>query len=258
MTLFALLPASSPSRDPATVAFATYSSFHSNQLWVESIAREKVSNANDILRDHLFIHSKNFLKKLPKNLANLIPFFPRFAATGYPYLSFLSRASAIRASFSNLESTLTPARVTHFAKGWVPDPKGRFFLITTSLLALNTLKFFKDMSNEPKWIPKKEARTHVKNQANDFLAVVWRATPYLMIITNIAVTVLRIYQGGSAEWVTLAVTGVTLLPITNLMPESFSVCLSMCGIPIDLAAFWYGDYDMRKSILIGLIFRGIF
>ena len=258
MSLSALPSANSPLRDPSKVVFATRNGFHLNQIWVISIVCEKVSNANDILRDSSFIQGKELLKKLPEDLANLIPLFPWSAATAYPYLFFLSRAFAIPVSFSNLESTLTPARVTHFAKGWIPDPKGRFFLIATSLLALNTLKFFKDMSNEPEWVPRRKARAPVKNQANDFLAVVWRATPYLMIITNIAVTVLQIYQGSSAEWVTLAVTGVTLLSITNLVPQSFNRYLNQCGIPIDLAAFWYGDRYMRGSIIVSWIFRGVF
>jgi|GEM_PF-1643898 len=254
MTL-SLPSVSSPLCDPPTVAFAIHNGFYLNRSWVASIPWDAGRNVTVQIRDFAFNKSKEILKKLPKDLAKELSQVPRRGAILLPYWLFFYRAMDIASSFRNLESALVPTRVTHFAKGWFPNPKRSFFWIATSLFALNAIKFFKERANEPKWIPNISTEIRVKEEANDFLAVVWRATPYLMIITNIAVTVLQIYQGSSAQWVTLAVTGVTLLPITNLVPQSFNEYLTMCGIPIDLAALWYGDSYMRTCIIVGWIFR---
>lgn len=254
MTLFALPSSNSTLWDPSKVSLVAYNAFHANTgraLWIYV---NQTPNPVDRVNQYFLEKCRELPKTIPW-ITNFVQWNANVACNSATVITcwfFFLRIMDASFSFSALESALTPARVTHFEEGWIPNPKGPYFLIAALLVALNATKFLKEMMN------KSDIEEETDSFTDRFLAVVWKATPYLMIITNLVVAALHIYKGHSEYWITLAVTGVTLLPITNLMPKSFNRYLDNAGFPIDAAAFWFGDYYMRRSIIIGAIFRGIF
>jgi hypothetical protein len=258
----ALPSLSSVLQNPSSAVCATRKGYYLNGFWVVETRIDSVPNRHKAVREFISQKATELLQKIPSQLESwglskqeieefLFPLFKKLAYV-YPYWLYFLRAMSISSSFGELENTLTRARMTHLASGWIPNPKESFFLVAAFLVAVNTMHFFKEVGKE-----------QIENQTppsftNRLLAFVWKATPYLIIITNIAITALQIYQGFSMDWLTLVATGVTLLPLTNLMPDSFSVYLYGCTTPIDAAAFWYGDSYARMYIIKGWIFRAIF
>jgi hypothetical protein len=157
-------------------------------------------------------------------------------------------------TLSRAEHKLSPERVTAYAWGLFPDPRGPYFYAALLLAVLNTTK----LSNQS---PPLKANAQVKNPPTQsaptgmdrFLVVVSKATPYLMIITNIAVTIIQIRRGESSAWVTLAFTGITLIDIASWKPKNYMWYVdTVLGYPVAAAAFYYSDNKGRFAIVCSL------
>jgi hypothetical protein len=157
---------------------------------------------------------------------------------------------ALFTTFNQIETTLFPERVTDYAWGFFPDPRGPYFYAALLLAVLNGAKFFNEANNQP---PSEKKSQEQAAQSSPFamkcLVVVSKATPYLMIITNIAVTIIQIQRGDSSAWATLAFTGITLIDIAPLKPKNYAWYRdTVLGYPVTAVAFYYADNEMRWTI----------
>lgn len=119
---------------------------------------------------------------------------------------------------------------------------------TCTLIALNVITLLRHHTNKN--------LSDVKSILDKFLIVVWKATPYVMMITNITLIFIEAHYNPTGALVKLVVTGITLLDLTSRMPQSFSWYLDYgAATPLDLAALYY-DKHHRISILLGFIISG--
>lgn len=143
-------------------------------------------------------------------------------------------------SFNHIEHGLSPERINPYAKNWLPNPRGPYFYAALLLTVLNTAKIFAD--NIPMLSP--------REAIDKFLVGVARVTPYLMIIANIAVTIIQISRGESSAWVTLAVIGITWIDTTSWKPAKYDWYLNtVLGNAVPAGALYYADNELRKSII---------
>jgi hypothetical protein len=154
-------------------------------------------------------------------------------------------------AFSRVEHILSPERVT---AGFFPDSRGPYFYTALLLVVLNTAKFSKDqiVINIRKITGKQVDYPPIMDR---FLVVVSQATPYLMIITNIAMTVIEISSGDSSAWVKLAFTGTSLVNITVGKPKDYTWFLNtVLGCPVAATAFYYADNKHRFVVVCAAVF----
>ncbi|HSW70361.1 MAG TPA: hypothetical protein VLH77_00080 [Gammaproteobacteria bacterium] len=162
-------------------------------------------------------------------------------------------------TFNRIEHALSPERVTAYAKGWFPDPRGPYFYAALLLIVLNAAKVFKEVKNQPPPEEKSQAqlipspKQPVPTGMDKFLVVVSQATPYLMIITNIAVTIIQIHRGDSSARTTLAFTLITLIDITRLKPTEYAWYRDTVLVyPVAAAALYYANNTNRFTIAFTL------
>jgi len=80
----------------------------------------------------------------------------------------------------------------------------------------------------------------------------WRMTPYLVLLTNIALTILELRVNRMKALVSLTVTVVTLLDLTSITNQSFNRYLNtVLRLPMDLVALYYGSNKNRFWIMLG-------
>lgn len=85
-----------------------------------------------------------------------------------------------------------------------------------------------------------------------FLAVAWKTTPYLMLLTNIALTIIELRVNRMKAAVSLAVLTVTCLNHVHVLPRSFARYLNPgIRLPMDFIALYYGSNKNRFSIVLG-------
>jgi hypothetical protein len=101
-----------------------------------------------------------------------------------------------------------------------------------------------------------------KSSMDQFLVVVWKSTPYLMLITNIVLIVIDLRYNTVVAAVSLAAVGISLIALTPWKPENFDWDLDInIRIPIDVAMMYYYE-DVRGPILVSLAIdlysRGVF
>lgn len=133
---------------------------------------------------------------------------------------------------------------THFFQ----DYRTAILAGTCTLIALNVITLLRHHTNK--------SLSDVKSIVDKFLIVIWTATPYVMMITNITLIFIEAHYNPAGALVKLAVTGITLLDLTPWMPQSFSWYLDVgAAIPLDLAALYY-DKNHRFSILLSFVISG--
>jgi hypothetical protein len=165
-------------------------------------------------------------------------------------------------TFNHVEYILSPARVAPYGSGYFPDPRGPYFYAALLLYVLNAAKFIKEYkSNLPSLLEADSqlSKAPVNNSPiptgmDKFLVVVSKATPYLMIITNIAITIIQIRRGDTSAWITLAFTGITLIDITSWKPKEYRWYLNtVLGYPVAAAAIYYANNLFRIKIIFNLV-----
>ncbi|HUD01902.1 MAG TPA: hypothetical protein VMR37_06210 [Rhabdochlamydiaceae bacterium] len=97
--------------------------------------------------------------------------------------------------------------------------------------------------------------SQVHGKKDKFLWVVWRVTPYLMMITNVALLIIEMRTRETKAITALATMGVSLLELTSLMPKSFNWYLAVgILIPVDVVALYYASNMNRFGIIGGWAF----
>jgi hypothetical protein len=96
-------------------------------------------------------------------------------------------------------------------------------------------------------------KTHETTKTSEKLLIrVWRATPYLVLVTNIALTLLEMRHNCMKASVALAVTSITLLDLAKITPKSWGWYINPgLRIPMDLVALYYGSNKNRFYIIVG-------
>lgn len=165
------------------------------------------------------------------------------------------RAYNLFTTFSRVENNLSSERVSN--DGYFPDPRGPYFYVALLLVVLNVAKSIKSTKAQlkeeerakqnPDTVPLKQPVPTVMDQ---FLVVVSQATPYLMIITNIAVNSIQIQRGESSAWIELAFTGITLIDSTSWKSENYAWYRdTVLGYPVAAAVFYYANNRLRFNII---------
>ncbi len=123
-----------------------------------------------------------------------------------------------------------------------------------AFMALNATAMYRGMT-----------RTHLndaKSNMDKFLVVVWKATPYLMLITNIALIVIDLRRNTVIAAVSLVTVGVSLIDLTSWKPENFDWDLDInIRIPVDIATMYYYEklrVPILASLAIDLYSLGVF
>ncbi len=145
------------------------------------------------------------------------------------------------ATFNDVKQTLSPERVTSYGGNYVP----------LVFIALNAAKVFKDYSSVPvkdNSLPTQPAKEGILGTV---LVVVWKATPYLMIMTNIAMTIIQVQRGDSTACITLAFAGITLIDLANLRRSTRNLWYRNVVLEGSVAAvaFYYSNNTNRLNII---------
>lgn len=145
------------------------------------------------------------------------------------------------ATFNDVKQTLSPERVTSYGGNYVP----------LVFIALNAAKVFKDYSSVPvkdNPLPTQPAKEGIMDKV---LVTIWKATPYLMIMTNIAMTSIQIQKGDSTACVTLAFAGITLIDLTNLRMSTHYLWYRNVVLEGSVAAvaLYYSNNTNRLNII---------
>ncbi len=167
------------------------------------------------------------------------------------------------ATFNQIEYTLSPERVTAYGWGYLPDPRGPYFYAALLLVAVTVAKVFKEYElNQPPPLEADDALNRapahhhpapVLTTMDKFIVVASNATPYLMVITNIVVTIIQIRRGNSSAWIKLAFISITLIDITSWKPKYYTWYLNtILGYPVTAAALCYGNDTIRINIIWNL------
>jgi hypothetical protein len=150
--------------------------------------------------------------------------------------------------------------VTTYAWGFFPDPRGPYFYAALLLVILNAAENYAEIVkelNRPSSLEEDSQANPPTESAptgmDKFLVVVSKATPYLMIITNIAVTIIQIRKGETSAWITLAFTGITFIDTTSWKSKEYTWYLNtVLGYPVAAAALYYANNISRLKILFKL------
>jgi hypothetical protein len=210
-------------------ALAAYNGLHLNRIW------------------EIWVKSDNSAAQNPGS--NSYP--PKLVTLFVSYCLFTT--------FNRVEHSLSPERVTPYARGWFPDPRGPYFYAALFLAVLNAAKFYREANNQPP--PEEKSESQAKNPPTEsaptgmdnLLVVASKATPYLMIITNIAVTIIQIRRGNSSAWITLAFTGITFIDTTSWKPNEYRWYLNtVLGYPVAAATIYYAHNIFRLKIIFKL------
>ncbi len=96
--------------------------------------------------------------------------------------------------------------------------------------------------------------SNIRTPLNKFLFITWKITPYLALVTNIALLSLEAKSRPMKTSAALLMTGISLLDLTPWMPRSFGWYMSVgVRLPIDMVAFYYGSNLNRFRIVASLI-----
>jgi len=94
--------------------------------------------------------------------------------------------------------------------------------------------------------------SEVPSTMDKFLVVVWKATPYLMLITNVALIIIDLRNNKVIAMVSLAAVGISLIDLTSWKPKDFAWYLDVgVRVPLDIATMYYHE-NLRVPIIIGL------
>jgi hypothetical protein len=167
-------------------------------------------------------------------------------------------------NFSEFEKSLSSTAPTHFGQDYVPNPLGPYFYGALFFVALSAHKIMTEYEwNKPPELGydlggalarSKTREPYIPSRFDNVVEVAWQVTPYLMVITNIALTAFEIRNGDNKAWIKLFVTGVTLIDISSWKPEGFSWYLTVFArYPIEAAALFYSDNWERFYILLGWV-----
>lgn len=138
------------------------------------------------------------------------------------------------------------SRIGTIRSNFFQDYKAVFIVGTAALIALNAITLLQHLTNKK--------LSDVSLGMNKFLIVVWHITPYLMIVTNIALVMIKATYNSTEAWVTLAVTGMTLLETTSWKPPSFDWYLNTgVAIPLDLLAMHYDPKNLLTRFVMFVI-----
>ena len=84
-----------------------------------------------------------------------------------------------------------------------------------------------------------------------FLVVIWKATPYLMLITNVALIILDLRKNIVIGMVSLATAGISLIDLTHWKPKDFGWYLDVgVRVPLNIATMYYHQ-PLRVPIILG-------
>lgn len=120
--------------------------------------------------------------------------------------------------------------------------EGAFAAATVALVILNGITILADQTNKN--------ISDFPSQLDKFRLTVWKATPYLMLVTNIALLIIDIPQSKDLGLISLATAGITLIDLTSWKPKDFDWYLDVAyRIPLGIAVMYYHE-NARNSVLI--------
>jgi hypothetical protein len=118
-----------------------------------------------------------------------------------------------------------------------------FAVATFTLVVLNGITIFAGETNKNV--------SDFPSQLDQFRLAVWKTTPYLMLVTNIALLIIDIPQSKGLGLISLATAAITLIDLTSWKPEHFDWYLDVgFRVPLGIAVMYYHE-NMRIPILIG-------
>lgn len=127
---------------------------------------------------------------------------------------------------------------------WVAHYKPALALGTYALLGANAYTGRTGVYNQK--------ISHARTYKNKFLITIWKATPYLVLLTNIALTIIELRVNRMKALVGLTVMAATMLNLTHIMPRSYARYLNpVIRFPMDLVALYYGSNKNRFTIVLG-------
>ncbi len=94
--------------------------------------------------------------------------------------------------------------------------------------------------------------SEIPSTIDKFLVVVWKATPYVMLITNVALIILDLRKNIVIGMVSLATAGISLVDLTRWKPKDFDWYLDFgVRVPLNIATMYYHQ-PLRAPIILGL------
>ena len=107
-----------------------------------------------------------------------------------------------------------------------------FFIGTVALIALNAITILRGQADKNV--------SEVPSTMDKFLVIVWKATPYLMLITNVALIILDLRKNIVIGMVSLAAVGISLIDLTRWRPKDFDWYLDVAvRVPLNIATMYY-------------------
>jgi len=153
---------------------------------------------------------------------------------GYAVWITCKLSQSLFTTFNAIEHTLSPARITPID---APNVKGHCYYTALAFVALNGAKAFSDYWSVPvDSLPKEPVKEGIMGQ---LLVVVWKTTPYLMIIANIAMTVIQVQSGNASALVTVAFASITFIDLTVKKSANY---------------LWYRDVVLESSVAIAALY----
>lgn len=94
--------------------------------------------------------------------------------------------------------------------------------------------------------------SQVRSPKDKILITVWKMTPYLVLLTNIVLTMIEFRINRMKALVSLTVMAVTLIDQTRIIPRSFARYIDPgIRLPMDFLALYYGSNKNRFNIVLG-------
>jgi hypothetical protein len=116
------------------------------------------------------------------------------------------------------------------------------FVGTVALITLNAMAILRKLTDKNV--------SDVPSTIDKFLVVVWKATPYLMLVTHVALIILDLRNNIVIGLVSLAAVGISLIDLTRWRPKDFDWYLDVgVRVPLDLATMYYHQ-PLRVPIII--------
>jgi hypothetical protein len=140
----------------------------------------------------------------------------------------------------------TVGKVTKLAQreNWIGQHKQAFLLGIFALMGANGYAAQQELYN------KKFSQT--RSPLDKFFIAIWRTTPYLVLLTHIALTIIELRVNRMKALVGLTVTAVTLLDQAQVLPRSIAGYINPgVRLPMDCIALYYGSNKNRFWIVLG-------